>query len=616
MAKLDYFQDSGSNYQFGDKRIPPQVQFSQFDLSYVNTTTAKQGQLIPVWFSYYYPGDSFQVSIDNLIRVVNPPLVPLMSRQRVFFHLFRMDYTQMWTHWEAMMKKGWSGTFEAVLPTLTTRLAVGGKINPLLARGSLADHLGFNFSDYVYKAGDEGYTVTLPALPFLAYQLIYRDYYLNKPIAYEQAKKNNNLPLLAFFPEADYDLMIHGPMPTGLTLEGTSDEALDGQPISPLAFGQLRYRDFAPDYFTTALPYVMKGDVPSTGVHSTSDSVLGVRLSNGEVTPVNIYGVEGSYDDRMAFSSVYNSGTLDYGTIANPALTPPTYVGSLSSSFLPYTDSPSSMLDSTDAVAGSFPLSFTDSAFTFTQLQLRQLWTDTLILEKMTRTDGTYGEFLQVFFGETPSHWTSHRAVYVGGTYQPIVFEEVLQTVPTQDDGTLGTIGGHGISSSSGSLGSFHADDFGVAMVIMSIMPDTYYSQGWMREHLYSTQEDFPLPERSLLGPQPVTVQELYYDPRAEPLQRTVLFGYQSRFDELRYRQNECHGLVADDANLSFAPYVQNRKFTASPVLNLDFLTTEGNVDNEWLTAPDEPAYMVQVANRVVATRPLPYVAPPTAIMM
>ena len=58
-----------------------------------------------------------------------------MSRQRVFFHLFRMDYSQLWTYWDAMMKKGWSGNFEAVLPTVTAPLAVDGAINPLLARG-------------------------------------------------------------------------------------------------------------------------------------------------------------------------------------------------------------------------------------------------------------------------------------------------------------------------------------------------------------------------------------------------------------------------------------------------------------------------------------------------
>ena len=204
MAKLDYFQDSGSNYNFGDKLIPPNKRVSQFDLSYVNTLTAKQGQIIPVWMSYYYPNDEMDLSIDNLIRVVNPPVVPLLSRQRVFFHMFKLDFSQMWTYWDTFMKKGWDGKFEAVIPTLTAKLAVDGKINPLLARGSLADFLGFNFSDYTYKAGDENIDVSLPAMPFLAYQLIYRDYFLNFNVSSAYAKANPGTELDLFFPASNF----------------------------------------------------------------------------------------------------------------------------------------------------------------------------------------------------------------------------------------------------------------------------------------------------------------------------------------------------------------------------------------------------------------------------
>lgn len=582
MAKLDYFQDSGSNYDFSDKRIPNQARSSLFDVSYVNTLTAKQGQLIPVWFSYCYPGDTFDVAIDNLIRVVNPPTVPLLSRQRVFFHLFHIDFAQLWYYWDAFMRKGWSGSYELMIPRISAPFATGSAgaavINPLLARGSLADYLGFNFSDYSVTDADLAKTVNLPAMPFLAYQLIYRDYYLNMPIAYQQSQADVDSPFKAFFPEADQDLMIKSALVSNLTLDATSlnsDETVDG-----LNLGKLRYRDFAPDYFTTALPYVMRGDVPSLSPDNSDISAIGVDLAN-EIVPIE------------ANVEVDASGNVSVDTFRG-----------------------------TKPVAGisqttsNNPLQFTGEGFQFTQIALRQLWTDTLILEKMTRTDGTYGQFLQDFFGQTPSHWSSHRAIYVGGSYQPIVYTEVLQTSPG-DTGTLGTVGAKGISSASNSLGRFSCSDYGLAMVLMSIMPDTYYSQGWLKEHLYLTQEDFLLPERAILGPQPVTTGEIFFDAHNDSTgANAVLFGYQSRFDELRYRQNEIHGLVADDANESFSPYVQNRKFAAAPQLNLDFLTTENNIDNSWLSAPNEVAYIVQVANRVRVQRALPYIAPPTAIMM
>ena len=79
----------------------------------------------------------------------------------------------------------------------------------------------------------------------------------------------------------------------------------------------------------------------------------------------------------------------------------------------------------------------------------------------------------KLFLVKFPSHWSSHNPDYLGGTYQPVVFSEVLQTSPASS-GTLGTVGAKGISSSQGFVGRFHADDFGISMCLMSIMPDTY----------------------------------------------------------------------------------------------------------------------------------------------
>ena len=625
MAKLDYFQDSGSNYNFGDKLIAPNKRVSQFDLSYVNTLTAKQGQIVPVWFSYYYPNDEMDLSIDNLIRVVNPPVVPLLSRQRVFFHMFKLDFSQMWTYWDTFMKKGWDGKFEAVIPTLTAKLAVDGKINPLLARGSLADFLGFNFSDYTYKAGDENIDVTLPAMPFLAYQLIYRDYFLNFNVSSAYAKANPGTELDLFFPDSDYDLMLQGTNPAGLTLDGKG-QAPSAQPLRKLGFGKLRYRDFSPDYFTSSLPWPMRGDVPTidgsiqfTGNIPVSVGSQPLTLSQGTFPTLQLSTgqIIGNSDSlRLSFS--YPGESINAGVSSMSSISGQTPVemyflrdAVLNGGRFPMLSSPNNQ----NYVVNQSDINNILAGLSLTQPQLKLLWTNTLIAEKMAKTDGTYGEFIRTFFGENPSHWVSHRATYLGGTYQPIVYSEVLQTSPSAEGGTLGTVGAKGISSSSNFVGRFHADDFGIAMCVMSIMPDTYYSQGWLREHLYRTQDDYPLPERALLGMQAVTNAEIFFNAR-DISANEILFGYQSRFDELRYRQNEVHGLVADNANKSFAPYVQTREFAQAPLLNPTFLTTENNIDNEYLSAPNEVPYIVQVANRVKAVRALPYFAPPSAVMM
>lgn len=621
MASMTGVKDSGSNYSFGEKMIKPRQQFSQFDLSYINTLTAKQGQLIPVYFSYYYPGDEFNYNLESLIRVVNPPVVPLASRQRVFFHFYRIDYTQLWYYFEPMARRGYTGNFEAVLPRVTAPLAVfkngeddtdGYIFNPMLARGSLADFLGFNFSDYSYQSGDEDIQVSLPALPFLAYQRIFRDYYLNKNLNIDSDLGK------VFLPETDMDLLIQGKSPQHLTLDGSSDEV--DEPLNKLAFGELRYRNWTDDYFTTALPWPMRGDIP---VIELSQPEIGIRGDSG-IKPLYFDVVKAVIDGTDHYSNIVgipsSGGSPGYGSLANS-------LNSVSVGVNDFGANGSigafSTLGSDASTYGdvNIPPNFIKAQLDIANLlisqpQLKLLWTNTLISEKLARTDGTYLEFVQSFFGETPSHARQHMAEYLGGTYQPIVFQQVLQTAPGES-GTLGTIGGQGISSSQGHVGRFKADDFGVCMCIMSIMPDTYYCQGWNKEHLYQTQDDLPLPERALLGMQPVTQAEIFYDPRdTDNEKNSILFGYQNRLDELRYRSNEIHGEIANPNNRSFNPYTQARLFAEAPNLNQNFVTTNGTIRNDWLSSPDEFPYMVQIANRVSAVRQYPYHAPPSALMM
>lgn len=606
MNGLPLMQDTGSNYSFGGKLMQPNTQVSQFDLSYLNTLSADPGQLIPVYFSYYYPGDQISLYIQNLIRLINIPLVPIMSRFRVYFHMFRIDYSQMWTYWESMMKKGWSGNFEAVLPTVKAPLAVNGKINPLLARGSLADFLGFNFCDYTYKSGDEDIIVELPAMPFLAYQLIYRWYYTNHNIMSAYAQKENDKELLSFFPDTDYDLMIQDLAPDYLTLDGsgTSDRNLVN-----FKLGELRYRDFAEDYFTSALPWPMRGDTPSISFDS-DETVLSVVTPDGTKIPLYTTGYISGTDK---FSNIITNGDDLSAAVLRPYSNATSTVNRISSSLNSGNILATSSFGNV-TYGDSLKLAFTQGLFSITQPTLKLLWTNTLISEKLARTDGTYGQFVKTFFGETPSHWSSHKPIYLGGTYQPLVISQVLQTAPG-DTGMVGSLGATGISSSDGHVGSFHADDFGITMCLMSIMPDTYYSQGWLKEHLYKTQDDFPLPERAQLGMQAITNSEIFFDPRNLD-SNDVLFGYQNRMDELRYRQNEIHGKVADPTELSFFPYTQSRFFDIAPTLVPSFLSTKDNIRRDWLSAPDETTFIAQIANRVEATRLLPYYAPPSAIVM
>lgn len=239
--------------------------------------------------------------------------------------------------------------------------------------------------------------------------------------------------------------------------------------------------------------------------------------------------------------------------------------------------------------------------------QLRELVVAQRLMEKMARTDGSYGQFIKTFFDETPQSAYDFRPRYVGGNYAPIVTTEVLQS---SESGTTpqGHMSGHGISSGDGYIGHLHSDDYGLCMTIASIMPDSMYCQGIERDWTRKTQEEFYLPERSGLGPQAITVKELYYSASNPDL----LFSYQDRFDEYRYRQNIISGKVSDPNNLTFFPYTQARVFSSEPTLSQSFVTTENNVRHDSFYAGSlEVPFVMQVASKIRAVRPLPYKAIP-----
>ena len=164
-------QDSGSNYQFYDKKIKPNVKRSSFQLDYLSTFTARQGLLIPFRVQETLPNSDYNLSLECLLRAVNVPKVILQSRTRVFFHDYFVTYQQMWPEWSTFMSKGVSGTVVKNLPKVRFAFDVVGiryhleqlnisnveqlKANdsPFLRNrllnifglgfGSLADYLGF-----------------------------------------------------------------------------------------------------------------------------------------------------------------------------------------------------------------------------------------------------------------------------------------------------------------------------------------------------------------------------------------------------------------------------------------------------------------------------------------
>lgn len=650
-------QDSGSNYQFYDKKIRPNVQRSSFQLDYLSTFTANQGVLIPYRIQETLPNSEYDLSLECLSRAINVPKVILQSRQRVFFHEYHVSYQQMWPEWSTFMSKGVSGKVVKLLPKirfclsgfyiryrLGTEFGVSSSqaltdidtpafrnsvLNYFgLGFGSLSDYLGFptpqtfytylddvfaalkqDFSSFSSYSSIEKVYCDFNAFPFFAYFSIYRNFYLNW---------NLNSNDKDYFPDNVNDFALVDPDVASNIWFSDWDSARsfndssfsDWSSLSFLArlnIGKLKYRNFVDDYFTSSLPWPMRGNVPElefSGNASFDKLPVGLFVDGKNLGPAE---VKGSFSQNRYFSSAYEDGTFILKTGSFDGA--PANIGAIGTDFssIPLNSLGSSAMASL-VVSGETSISFVSG---FTWEMIRNLSTATIIAEKMARTNGSYKEFIQTFFDDVPSNQVNNVPRYVGGSFQPIVYTEVLQT--SADANTpLGTPGAKGISSSDDYIGKVYSNDFGVILGILSIMPDSYYSQGLRRQNFYEVQEDFYLPERAELGMQGVLKGELFFT--GNDAQDNALFGYQNRYDEWRYRANEIHGEVANPNNKSYFPYTQSRYFTGAPVLGNTFVTTKNNIRRDYLTSLKEVDFLIQVANKCTAVQPLPYRAIPVGL--
>ena len=613
-------QDSGSNYQFFKKTVFEKVPRSLFDLSYLNTFTAQIGALIPFWTQHTVPNEDYTINVEALVRCINPPVVPLMSRLRVFFHVYWIDYESLWKGWQFFMTKGRSGNYINSLPHMV--YLNDGNWKSLLSFGSLADYLGLPVSqwqDLIASPDGACYATGFSALPFMMYQRIYRDYYMNQNLYSDSSSQATwfpvydgdfRLPILSRWPSGSS--VYYNPVPFGFINQD------DEYNLFNVTLGVLRYRNYTEDYFTSALPWPQRGTAPQvdfTGSADLTNIPVGVS-QDGSFVPLSavLFGTGNSTSSVVVNTSELTS----FDTLTKTLSSSPTYsVGGLvSSSFAPsaVTSGTGTHYNLYTTGTGTVTLSAG-----LTLGALRELNSIQRIMEKMARTQGSYGDFCTTFFGEKPKSAHDHTPIYVGGCYQPIKVSEVLQVGGTRSDGSTattvqGTQTGYAYSYGDGYIGKFHVDDYGMFMGIMSIMPDSMYFQGIHRDNSRSLQEDFYIPERAGLSPRAILNQEIYFKPK-ETAQNNDMFAYQDIWDEMRFRSNEIHGQIANPDNLSFFPLTQARYFTTLPTYSQSFMTTEGsNLRKDWLSAPNEIPFAVQVANKVRAVRPLPYHAQPAEL--
>jgi len=185
--------------------------------------------------------------------------------------------------------------------------------------------------------------------------------------------------------------------------------------------------------------------------------------------------------------------------------------------------------------------------------------------EKNARGGTRYIESILSHFGVRSSDARLQRPEYIGGDYQNMVISEVLSTAENTDASIpVGQMAGHGISVGGGKHFSYRAEEHGVIIGLISVVPDTAYQQGAHRKFTRFDRLDYPWPVFGNLGEQEVLNKELKWD-HATP---NGVFGYNPRYSEMKFANSR----VAGEMKSTLTFWHLGRIFATDPSLNNTFI--------------------------------------------
>nr|QJB19320.1 MAG: major capsid protein [Microvirus sp.] len=324
------------------------------------------------------------------------------------------------------------------------------------------------------------------------------------------------------------------------------------------------------DYFTSSLPWQQRGTAPALPISGSTSAVW-------------------HESDFRGLPPEYNFGYIASGADSRG-----------------YIDNNTALYNALDHFNSNTVDLSTASTFDIADLRLAfqiQKW-----MERNARAGARYTEFLQSHFGVSPRDERLQRPEYIGGSKNPVIISEVLQTSSTDATTPQGNLAGHGIAVSDAYCGKYHAKEFGLIMGIMSIMPRSAYSQGIDKQWLRKTKYDFYFPEFANLSEQAILNAEICAtDVDTHNLD---IFGYQGRYDEMRTKNS----MIVSQMRSTFDYWHLGRQFDigSPPVLNSDFVQCVPRKDI--FAVPSEPGLIVNFSNIIKAFRPLPYMAVPGLI--
>jgi len=492
---------------------------SSFNRSHGYKTTFDAGYLIPVYVDEALPGDTITMNPTMFARL-NTPIYPIMDNMFLDVHFFSVPVRQIWDNFRKF-------TGEQVNPSDSTDYTVPVCNAPATtgySNQSLQDYMGLptQVPDYEHSA-----------LFHRCYSHIYNEWF-----------RDQNL------------------------IDSAVVDTDDG-PDNPADY-VLRKRGKRHDYFTSALPWLQKGD--AVDLPLGNDAQIYIDNTKAVSPFVKVKDNTGSDTTLMGQGGV-----------------------------LPVFGSPSSTV-------GDYLYADLSSATATTINQLRQAFQIQKLLERDARSGTRYAEIVKAHFGVSFMDVT-YRPEFLGGTSTPINVTSVPQTSET---GTTpqGTLAAFGTATLQGGGFTKSFTEHCIVMGIASVRADLTYQQGLNRMFSRSTRYDFYWPALAHIGEQAVLNKEIYLDGTSND---EDVFGYQERWAEYRYKPSLITGKLRSNDALTLDAWHLSQEFGLLPALNQTFIEENPPMDRV-VAVTTEPDFLMDCYFNLQCARPMPLYSVPGLI--